>query len=345
MLTLAWPWLLLALPLPWLIRKRRKNNEEGRNLALRVPFYQQAARVLEGADASSSSAPSGRWSAILQVLAWTLLVVAVCRPQWQGEPIPMDYEARDLLLAVDISPSMQETDLQLKGNQATRLDVVKSVVTDFIQVRQGDRLGLILFGAQPYIQAPLTYDLVTVGELLNEATLGIAGNATAIGDAIGLGIKRLRERPADSRVLVLLTDGANTGGEVSPEQAAKLAADAGIKIYTVGVGADEIIRRGIFGYRKENPSADLDETLLQSIADETDGQYFRARNTGELELIYESINQLEPIKQQQRFFRPTTEWYWGPLLVALILLAFCWLVPALSGLSRRSASTQLEEAP
>ncbi|WP_431688530.1 vWA domain-containing protein [Hahella sp. NBU794] len=344
MLTLAWPWLLLALPLPWLIKKRHK-KEEGRNLALRVPFYQQAALVLEGADAGSSNAPSGRWSAILQVLAWTLLVLAVCRPQWQGEPIPMDYEARDLMLAVDISPSMQETDLQLKGYQATRLDVVKSVVTDFIQVRQGDRLGLILFGAQPYIQAPLTYDLITVGELLNEATLGIAGNATAIGDAIGLGIKRLRERPADSRVLVLLTDGANTGGEVSPEQAAKLAAEAGIKIYTVGVGADEIIRRGIFGYRKENPSADLDETLLRSIADQTGGQYFRARNTGELEQIYESINQLEPIKQQQRFFRPKTEWYWAPLLAALALLSICWLAPALAGLTRRSAPTQLEEAP
>ncbi|WP_020409460.1 vWA domain-containing protein [Hahella ganghwensis] len=326
MLTFAWPWLFILIPLPWLIRKRTKPDASN-STAVYVPFYDQARSALAGYG-GQRTARNGqpRWLKLLATLAWLLLVVASTRPQWLGDPIPVKSEARDLMLAVDISPSMQETDLLLKGYQATRLEVVKSVVTDFITQRQGDRVGLILFGAQPYIQVPLTFDLTTVAQLLDEATLGIAGNATAIGDSIGLGIKRLRERPADSRVLILLTDGANTGGEVSPEQAATLAAEAGVKIYTIGVGADEVLRRGIFGYRKENPSSDLDERLLQSIADKTDGQYFRARNTGELELIYESINQLEPIEQDQRVYRPTTEYYALPLAFSMVFLLMFWAI-------------------
>ncbi|WP_094711082.1 VWA domain-containing protein [Hahella sp. CCB-MM4] len=351
MLTFAWPWLLILLPLPWLLRKRSK-PEVTSSTAVKVPFYKQAESALAGYGAQRTSRP-GRslWSKLLLLLAWVFLIAACTRPQWLGDPIPVKTEARDLMLAVDISPSMQETDLLLKGYQATRLEVVKSVVTEFIKQRQGDRMGLILFGAQPYIQVPLTFDLTTVSQLLDEAALGIAGNATAIGDSIGLAIKRLRERPADSRVLILLTDGANTGGEVSPEQAATLAAEAGVKIYTIGVGADEVLRRGLFGYHKENPSSDLDEKLLQKIASDTGGQYFRARNTSELELIYESINQLEPIEQDQRVYRPTTEYYAVPLAIALILLlvfwAFGWISARLQnagqpGFARQGIDTQYD---
>jgi len=326
MLTLAWPWLFLLLPLPWLLR-RRKVQETVVSTAVQVPFFEQARVAVAGYKGSTASRhPKASWKKILFLLSWFLLILACTRPQWLGQPIPLKTEARDLILAVDISPSMQETDLLLKGFQATRLDVVKSVVGDFTLQRKGDRLGLILFGAQPYIQAPLTFDLTTVTRLLEEATLGIAGNATAIGDALGLAIKRLRERPADARVLILLTDGANTGGEVSPEQAAKLAAEAGIKVYTIGVGADEVLRRGLFGYRKENPSADLDEKLLKEIADATGGQYFRARNTGELELIYEAINQLEPIEQEQRIYRPITEYYAAPLAASMLLMLSFWFI-------------------
>ncbi len=324
MLTLAWPWLFILLPLPWLL-KQRNPRETAVSTAVQVPFYEQAREAMAGYKGTATSKPQRPlWKKLLLLLSWALLVLACTRPQWLGEPIPLKTEARDLMLAVDISPSMQETDLLLKGFQATRLEVVKSVVGDFTQQRQGDRLGLILFGAQPYIQAPLTFDLTTVTRLLEEATLGIAGNATAIGDALGLAIKRLRERPADARILILLTDGANTGGEVSPERAANLAADAGIKIYTVGIGADEVLRRGLFGYRKENPSADLDERLLKQIADVTGGQYFRARNTGELELIYEAINQLEPIEQEQQIYRPVTEYYALPLATAMLLMVLFW---------------------
>lgn len=329
LLTFAWPWLFMLLPLPILFR-RQKETEDRQSAAIQVPFFQQAESAIAGVSVAAEEAKPALWKSLLLLLAWTFLVLAACRPQWQGKPLPLPTEARDLLLAVDISPSMQEKDLVLKGYAATRLEVVKSVVNEFIKVRQGDRIGLILFGAQPYIQAPLTFDLTTVQQLLAEATLGIAGNATAIGDALGLAIKRLRDRPAESRVLILLTDGANTGGEVEPDQAAKFAAEAGIKVYTIGVGADELIRQGLFGARKINPSADLDERLLQRIADTTGGQYFRARNTGELELIYEAINQLEPVLQEERVYRPTTEWYRYPLATATLLLLCLWFLHRLA---------------
>ena len=291
-----------------------------------MPFFTQAETALSDYSTATPKQTENSWrSVILLSLAWSFMVFAVCRPQWQGQPVPLPTEARDLLLAVDISPSMQEKDLLLKGYQANRLEVVKSVVSEFLDNRQGDRVGLILFGAQPYVQVPLTFDLQTVADLLTEATLGIAGNATAIGDALGLAIKRLRDRPANSRILILLTDGANTGGEVSPDQAAEKAAEAGIKVYTIGVGADEVIRRGFFGFRKKNPSADLDEALLRRIADTTQGQYYRARNTGELEQIYEVINELEPVAQDERVYRPATEWYHYPLSLSCLLLLIHWL--------------------
>jgi len=330
MLGFAWPWLILLLPLPLLWRPKAEPERWG--TAVQVPFFAQAQQALHGYGDEARVSPGKHWRHhLLLLLAWLCLVLAVCRPQWQGQPIPLANDARDLLLAVDISPSMQEEDMLLEGQRANRLQVVKSVVSEFIEERQGDRLGLILFGAQPYIQVPLTFDLTTVADLLEEATLGIAGNATAIGDALGLAIKRLRERPAASRVLVLLTDGANTSGEVTPDEAAELAAKAGIKVYTVGIGADEVLRRSLFGVRRHNPSADLDERLLKRIANTTGGQYFRARNTEELRLIYQAINELEPVLQDERFYRPTTEKYYIPLALACLL----WSLHGLSKKIRR----------
>jgi Ca-activated chloride channel family protein len=324
MIRFEWWWLFVLLPLPWLLarleayqRLRRKTTVQAYiPAAVRVPFYALAVSTVSHASSRPSGTQSRRLK-LLMLLTWLGLIAAIMRPQWVGEPIAQTSRARDLMLAIDISPSMQETDLILENRQVPRLTVVKQVISQFLEAREGDRIGLILFGAQPYIQAPLTYDRTTVNLLLQEAGLGMAGNATAIGDAIGLAIKRLRSRPADSRILILLTDGANTAGEVSPEQAATLAAEAGIKIYTIGVGADEILRRSLFGMRKENPSADLDEQLLQAIAQTTGGDYFRAKSTGELEFIYEAINQLEPVEQAARFFRPTTEYFWIPALFSM----------------------------
>ena len=273
----------------------------------------------------SSQREHKRKKVFLYVL-WILLTVGLMRPQFFGASVELPLEGRDLMLAIDISPSMKEVDMPLNGRRATRIDVVKSVVGDFSQRREGDRIGLILFGTQPYVQSPLSFDTETVNTLLQEAFLGMAGQATAIGDAIALAVKRLKERPEQSRVLILLTDGANTAGEIPPQKAAQLASSFGVKIYTVGIGADEMLQRSFFGSRTVNPSADLDEDMLRTIADTTEGAYFRARNTEELEQIYAEIDTLEPIESAKRTYRPQKSLVHVPVLIALFLFVLYKLI-------------------
>ena len=222
------------------------------------------------------------------------------------------------MLAVDISGSMEQTDMELNGRAVTRLLAVKKVLNDFLSRRGGDRVGLILFGSQAYLQAPLSFDLKTIETLLMESEIGLAGKSTAIGDAIGLGIKRLRKRPDDQRVLILLTDGANTAGAIEPLKAAELAQMEQLKIYTIGVGATEMTVRGLFGSRRINPSADLDESTLTAIAEQTGGRYFRARNTAELDEIYRLIDELEPVEQDGEFWRPQRSLLHWPLIGVLL---------------------------
>ena len=187
-------------------------------------------------------------------------------------------------------------------------------------------MGLILFGDNAYLQVPLTFDRKTVQVLLDEAFIGMAGESTAIGDAIGLAVKRLRKNPSEQKVLILLTDGANTSGVVTPLKAAELAAGEGLKIYTIGIGADEMIVRSFFGNRRVNPSRDLDEDTLRAIADKTGGRYFRARDAEELSKIYGLLDQLEPIEKDQQYFRPRKALYIWPLAGALTLsLLLCFL--------------------
>ena len=230
------------------------------------------------------------------------------------------------MLAVDISGSMQAEDMSINGTTTNRLAAVKNVVGKFTQKRQGDKLGLILFGSNAYVQSPLTFDTKTIRQFLNEAQIGFAGRETAIGDAIGLAVKRLRQRPSESRVLILLTDGANTAGEGDPIEAAKLAQESDITIYTIGVGADEMTVPGLFGSRfgarRINPSTDLDEKVLKSIASTTGGSYFRAKNPEELEEIYTTVEKLEPIEQNVSTFRPTSELFYWPLSISFCLSLF-----------------------
>ena len=312
MIEFAWPWIAAVLPLPLLLRRVLPTAERNSGLALQVPFYGEFSA------ASDQPPSSARWRLLLAVVGWLALVAAAARPQWIGDPIAITVSGRDLVLAVDISGSMETADMILEGQSVNRLEVVKAVAGDFIERRRGDRIGLILFGRRAYVQTPLTFDRTTAGIMLDEAVIGMAGKETAIGDAIGLAVKRLRKDQGQERVLILLTDGANTAGAVEPIKAAELAAAEGLKIYTIGVGADEMMVRSLFGSRRINPSADLDEKALTAIADKTGGKYFRARDTEALFAIYTLLDELEPVAEEQQTVRPPKELFRWPLVFALL---------------------------
>ncbi len=316
MIHFEWPWLLSLLPLPLLIRWLLPAHKPVEQAALKVPFLDDFS---EG-DARVIS-QTGRWPFLAAAIAWILLVAACTRPQWLGEPIEQAVSGRDLMLAVDLSGSMEVQDFVINRQAVDRLTATKWVAGDFINRRVGDRIGLILFGTQAYLQTPLTFDRKTVMTLLDESAIGLAGDNTAIGDAIGLAVKRLKNQEVNSRVLILMTDGANTAGEVSPLKAAELAAENQLKIYTIGIGADEMLVRSFFGSQKVNPSQDLDEKTLTAIAEQTGGVYFRARNTDELNRIYQLLDQLEPVEKDKQYFRPRSELYYWPLAGALLLAA------------------------
>lgn len=316
MIHFEWPLLILALPLPLIIRWLVPADIPAEQAALQVPFLEDFAT-----GETKTVSQNRQWPLLLAMIAWLFLIFASMRPQWMGEPIEQAISGRDLMLAIDLSGSMEEQDFIIEKKRVDRLTATKYVAGQFINRRVGDRLGLILFGTQAYLQTPLTFDRTTVMTLLNESALRLAGESTAIGDAIGLAVKRLKKQKAESRVLVLLTDGANTAGEVSPLKAAELAANYNLKIYTIGIGADEMIVRGFFGNRKVNPSRDLDEKTLSAIAEKTGERYFRARNTQELEQIYQLLDELEPVEKDKQYFRPKTELYHWPLAIAFILVS------------------------
>jgi len=321
MITLVWPWALALAPLPLLVRRFLPPRQ--RELpALKAPFF-TAWQHLASAQTGTRRSVSGRLTPVLLWLLWLALLTAVARPQWVGEPVELPNSGRDLMLAVDISGSMRVEDMQLGKNVIPRIDAVRQLGAEFISHRNGDRLGLILFGSNAYVQSPLSFDTATVKRFLLEAQIGFAGQETAIGDAIGLAVKRLKERPADSRVLILLTDGQDTASSVRPLDAAQLARDLGIRIYTIGIGADQMTLPGLFGSsfgsRQVNPSAELDEEGLKQIAALTGGQYFRARNPRELANIYQLLDQLEPVEQELVTYRPRQALGYLPLAAALLL--------------------------
>ncbi len=316
MISFAWPLVLVALLLPVAAYFLSPQAKVVRDAALRVPFVDEFDSYTEAAVTPNKQ----QWRLWIMVLAWILLVIAAARPQWVGEPIELPVSGRDLMIAVDLSGSMEEQDFLLDGEVVNRLVATKAVAGQFIDRRQGDRIGLILFGEQAYLQTPLTFDRKTVVTLLNESAIGLAGKKTAIGDAIGLAIKRLKDKSVDSRVLILMTDGANTAGEVLPLKAAELAAHSGLKVYTIGIGADAFVVRSLFGgERVINPSRDLDEKTLTAIATQTGGRYFRARNTEQFEQIYELLDELEPVDQESKVYRPKESLFHWPLALSLLL--------------------------
>lgn len=320
MFTFSWPIAFLLFPLFWLVKKYvpiDKNNE----VMLRVPFIM---RIEALHTFSSSTLFSFHLNHFLSFFAWVLFVFAVANPQWLGEPLPIKQDGRNIMLAIDLSESMSISDLRRGNEMNNRLQTVKTVANDFIEKRQGDKIGLILFGSKAYLQTPLTFDHKTVRTMLDDATIGLAGQQTAIGDAIALAIKKLSTENIKSRILILLTDGANNSGDIEPLAAANFAKKNQIKIYTVGLGASQVMINSIFGKQSINPSAQLDEALLKKISDTTEGQYFRAQDEKSLIEILDAINQLEPVLAETKTARPITALFYWPL--ALSLLFFSLLI-------------------
>tara|TARA_B100000959_G_scaffold14945_2_gene14636 strand:- start:3916 stop:4944 length:1029 start_codon:yes stop_codon:yes gene_type:complete len=324
MWTLAWPWMLLALPLPFLVRRFMPEKKVTDESGLKVPSFSLFSTLINRPKSEQYS----NWRLWLGLVAWSLLVLASARPELIGDELEIPISGRNLMLAVDLSGSMDAKDFELAGRRVDRLTATKAVASDFITRRKGDRIGLILFGEQAYLQVPLTLDRETVKTLLLESFIGLAGEKTAIGDAITLAVKRIHDQQEmeTNQVLVLLTDGANTAGEIQPIKAAELAKEIGLRIYTIGIGADQMVVSSITGgMRRVNPSADLDERTLRQIAEMTEGRYFRARDTLALQEIYRLLDDIEPVAEPEAGFRPIQSFFFWPLggsLLISIFLAF-----------------------
>ncbi len=360
MFELASPWVLIGLPLPLLIWFLIPRVALQLPFALKVPFYNAMLAIID----KKKTALAGQGQIRLLFLIWCLLLLAATGPRWVGEPKPLTREGRNIMLALDLSGSMELTDMLINGRPVSRLAVVKRAAEQFVQARTGDRIGLILFGTHAYLQTPLTYDRQNVLLRLKDATVGLAGQTTSIGDAIGLAVKRLQDvlpnhpssvgqisiknfAPAsplppfghplpmsgergkmrevfkEGRMIILLTDGANNSGVLPPLKAAELAQLDHIKIYTIGLGAESgSLSGGLFF--NPSPASDLDEETLQEVAKITGGRYFRATDTQSLHAIYETINQLETVRQDQASLRPQHDYYPWPLALALLLLLY-WL--------------------
>lgn len=320
-MTFAWPLVFLLLPLPWLILRFQTSTEEQQQSPIYMPGASQWELTQGRVSSNASQRVDSKWIMALVMISWLFFIVALARPQWIGEPIPLPAKGHDLLLAVDLSGSMDMEDMVYQNKRLNRLNTVKLVVRDFLKERQGDRVGLVVFGDAAFIHTPITRDLESVSTLLMEAQVEMAGPNTAIGDAIIKSTEVLRKQPEDARIMILLTDGANTAGEIQPLPAAEIAAKHGIKIYTIGIGADSMTRSSLFGLLNNtvNPSKDLDEKTLKSIAEQTAGLYFRAKNPEQLESIYQKINALEPIDQDEQFIHPVKEWFYWPLSLCFLL--------------------------
>ena len=313
MINFAWPWLLLLLPLPLLVYWLPKKVNNRTSAALFIP------QLMPSSSFNVSTQAKKKTPLMVLSLCWTLIILSLSQPQWLGEAIDIPTEGREMMIAVDLSGSMQIEDMSLHGRTVNRLDMLKVVLGDFIERRVGDRLGLILFADDAYMQTPMTFDRKTVKQMLDESVLGLVGRKTAIGDAIALAVKRFDAKQKSNKVLLLLTDGQNTAGKITPEQALEIAVAKGITIYSIGIGADVMLQKSLFGTRRINPSSELDERTLIKLAEKTGGKYFRAKDSQGMELIYGLLDQLEPVEQEQQQMRPLTALFYIPLALAVLI--------------------------
>jgi Ca-activated chloride channel homolog len=262
-------------------------------------------------------------------LALALMIAALARPQWGTRRMVVNTSGINIILAIDLSESMAALDFKQGGDVINRLEAVKSVVRDFIQHRDGDRIGMVVFGSQAYTQLPLTRDYNTITTMLEHLQIGAAGRSTAIGDAIGISLKRLKDIKSKSNIIILLTDGRSNSGEFEPRTTAAIAREKGVKIYTIGVGSRGrvpfLINDPIFGRRYIYQRVDIDEGTLKDIAKETGGQYFRAQDLEGLQKIYATIEKLEKTKVKVKTFADYNELYIYLLLPAFGLLGL-WIV-------------------
>jgi Ca-activated chloride channel homolog len=351
MITLAWPWMLALLPAPLLAYFAMPRAREQKAGALRLPFFAALAR----AGLVTPGRPAWRKTRLAALaFVWTLLVIAAAQPIYVGRPVEVPVEGREIMLVIGLSPSMQRRDLVL-NQPIDRLQVVKQKADDFIARRAGDRLGLILFSTRAYVQAPLTLDIGAVRAALAETAVGTdprqlpelfpppprSDGSTALGDAIGLAVKTLRDGPEKERVLVLVTDNTNISGVLDPLQAAAIAAKEHLRIHIIGVGSDA----GEFSpYLPMNPSPEIDDGTLEAISSRTGGTYFRARDQVSLSAAFAEVDKLEPRAGEPQYAQPTrTLFYWplGMALVASFLFAAALLLrlPA-----RRPVASPLQEA-
>ena len=318
MIHFEWPWMGLLLPLPFLVRVL---TPPAKKKDFQKIYFPAIYRLKEAFSARfSPSEKTKNLPFILLSLFWIFFVIALMQPENEGAPIQIKNKGYDLMLAVDVSASMQAMDFSKNSQKVSRLDVTKEVVSKFVLGRQGDRLGLITFGENAYLHIPLTLDTVSISRMLQDIVPGMAGNATAIGDAIGLAIRTLRVRPEGSRALILLTDGEDNSSSIPPLEAAKLAKQYGIRIYTIGIGKKGSVPfpNGWGGYQMVRVS--IDEELLKEIATLTGGQYFSAPDKRELEQVYKTIDRLEKTESNEKLFFVRVPLYRYPLGLALLCL-------------------------
>lgn len=316
MIEFTYPYLFLLLPLPLLLSRYLPVYREEKS-AIRAPFFDDLALAV---DKTASTVDYKNISSlsrmVVLVLIWCLLVIGFARPQYIEEPLTKTIATRDLLLAVDLSTSMDTVDFKSdSGEIVDRLTAVKEVLTEFLEKREGDRVGLIVFGMAPFVQVSFTEDLEVCRVLLNEAQVGMAGPQTMIGDAIGLGITIFEESDLDDRVLILLTDGNDTGSRIPPEEAAKVASDKGIVIHTIAVGDPTAAGEAKF-----------DEESLRAISKITDGKYFWAGDRDELKDVYETLDKLDTREIESISYRPKRDLFYWPLAVILLIsFMYCFV--------------------
>ena len=319
MISLYYPEALLLIVLPFVIYFLLPPIKSSLSGALRVPFIDDLEKIRNKSRNSAIFGAKEKLKISLKFLylfaIWVALVVALARPQYLGEPHRLKNQNRDIMLVVDISPSMQEA-ISISNNRIDRLTAVKYVISDFIEKRKNDRIGLILFGTRAYLQSPLTYDKNAIKNILQNTDAGMAGSSTSIGDALGVALKNLKDYEHNTnKVIVLLSDGISNDGYLSMTKAIELAEKEKIKVYTIGIQGKDSFMSSIFRGHNSN----IDEKSLNELSKKTNAKYFKATDFSSLENIYNEIDKLEPQNTEENVIQETEDLFYIPVLLALIL--------------------------